>query len=235
MSKPKTIAFSELRLLPNQGGAFVPMSMPPRQRHWWRCEPQLGAARERAEGERFAKASPSTAQAPRNLAVQSQWAASLASAPLEELGSNEDQAAMPFMAEPAQSPVRLADRSEARHRGRMPLELAPADLPPPVAAAARSISQANALLEVCALVVELCGDERERVVGTWEATLPLARQGLEGTLLWLSLSRASLALRFVCDEPRTVDMLRPRVAELRRQLLGRLNAPLELSIDVEMS
>ncbi len=240
MSKTKPIAFNELRMLADPSRALGPMPMAApasasaRPRNWWYREAFAGAAQAAAHGGRGAGA-------PVSSPVQNAFDASLpaapayAPAPVEEGVVDEIEQAVPLAVEWMQGQPGGLDTGDSRRRWQRLSELLPADPPPPVTAIARSISQASALLDVCALVVELCGGERERPAGTWEATLPLAQQGLGGTLLRLSLSADSLALCFVCDEPRTLDMLRPRVDELHRQLLQQLVPPLALSIDLELA
>lgn len=246
MSKPRPIAFHELRVLPDQSRPLMPMptSASAKPRNWWYREAFAGAAQGTAQGVRGAKAapqmqslllSPSLSQSDLQSAMDAPLPLPYALAPVDEDVGDEAPPALLLLAESVVGQAGLRDADESRRRWQRLSELTPVEPPSPVAAIARSISQASALLDVCALVVELCGGEQPRLAGTWEATLPLAPQGLGGTLLWLRLSEEALALRFVCDEPRTLDMLRPRLDELRRQLLQQLAPPLDLSIDIELA
>ncbi len=248
MSKPRPIAFRELRVLPDQGKPLVPMpaSAAAKPRQGWYREAFAGAAQGTAQSGRGSKAaaqkpSQSHPQSPAQSHPQPEMdstsppAPPYALAPVDEDAGDEASPALLLLAESVVGQAGLRDADESRRRWQRLSELTPVEPPSPVAAIARSISQASALLDVCALVVELCGGEQPRLAGTWEATVPLAPQGLGGTLLWLRLSEEALALRFVCDEPRTLDMLRPRLDELRRQLLQQLAPPLDLSIDIELA
>ena len=246
MSKPRPIAFNELRVLPDQNRPLAPMpaSALAKPRNWWYREAFAGAAQGTAQGGRGATAAPQS-QSESHLKVGMDSTLPppppppppppRASAQVQDDVGDEAPSALVLVAEPVPGQPGLPDMAQSRRRWQRLSQLTPVDPAPPVAAIARSISQASALLDVCALVVELCGGDRQRPAGTWEATLPLAQQGLGGTLLRLSLSPESLALRFMCDEPRTLDMLRPRTDELHRQLLQQLAPPLELSIDLELS
>lgn len=238
MSKPRPIAFHELRVLPDQSRPAAPMPVcaSAKPRNWWYREAFAGTAQGATQGRRGASVTPqpqpqlyfgtdSTLPPPPQCVM----------APVEEDVGDEAPTALVLAAEPVPGQPGLHDMARSHRRRQWLSELTPVDPAPPVTAIARSISQASALLDVCALVVELCGGDRQRPAGTWEATLPLAQQGLGGTLLQLSLSPESLALRFVCDEPHTLDMLRPRIDELHRQLLQQLAPPLELTIDLELS
>ncbi len=235
MSKPRPIAFHELRVLRDQSRPLVSMPVPAspsaKPRNWWYREPNVAVTQGSARSGRGAKV---TSQVLSALETPSPSAPPYELAPLQEDVGDEDERAMPFAAERVQGQPELLDMAESRRRWQRLSELTPVDPPAPVAAIALSISRASALLDVCALVVELCGGERQHLAGTWEATLPLGQQGLGGTLLWLRLSAESLALRFICDEQRTMDLVRPRIDELRRRLLEQLAPPLELSIDLEM-
>ena len=104
----------------------------------------------------------------------------------------------------------------------------------PVGAIARSVSRATALRELWDLVIGMCGNDDQRQAGPWEATVPLQRQGLGASQLYLRLAQDSLLLVFACDSPQAREVLAPRLGELQRQLISRLLPPLDVVIELEM-
>jgi Type III secretion protein (HpaP) len=106
--------------------------------------------------------------------------------------------------------------------------------PVPIAAIARSVRQAAVLRDLAELITNLCDGEENRLMGPWDMTLPLNREGLGRSTLNLRLSQASLSLRFRCDSMQALEIVSARSGELKNLLDEQLRPPLDVSIDADL-
>jgi Type III secretion protein (HpaP) len=109
-----------------------------------------------------------------------------------------------------------------------------ASAPAPIAAIARSVRQAAVLRDLAELITNLCDGEENRLMGPWDMTLPLDREGLGSSTLHMRLSQATLSLRFYCESMQALEIVSARSDELKKLLDEQLRPPLDVSIDANL-